>query len=91
MNRFLPPITVGIVAILLSSCARDCAAPVASYGPPPFAGPVYGPSPGIQQYGLPPPAPQYGSPPGTYFNGPPGTPPYGPPPTGQYRAPPGAS
>ncbi len=63
MSRLVPPIIVGIVATLLSACARDCAAPVASYGAPPLAGPVYGPSPGIQQYGLPPPAPQYGSPP----------------------------
>jgi hypothetical protein len=99
MSRLLPPIIAGIVATFLSSCARDCAAPVASYGAPPLAGPVYGPSPGIQQYGLPPSAPQYGPPPGTYSNGAPGRPPYyngapppyGLPPTGQYGAPPGAS
>ena len=83
MSRLLPPITcvfIGIVATtLLSSCARECAAPVAYYGAPPLAGPGYGPGPGIQQYGLPPPAPQYGSPPGAYSNGAsPGTPPLRP-------------
>jgi hypothetical protein len=91
MNRLLPPITcifVGVVATLLSSCARDCVAPVATYGAPPLAGPVYGPNPGVQRYGLPPSAPQYGPPPGTYSNGPPGTALYVPPPTGQYGVPP---
>ena len=67
MNRFLPPITcvfVGMVASLVSSCARDCAAPGTAYDAPPPAGPGYGSGHGIQQYALPPPAPQYGSPPG---------------------------
>src|SRR6266568_2491299 len=93
MNGFLPPITCvfsGMVAHLLSSCARDCAAPGAAYAAPP-----------IQQYPLAPPEPQYGPPPGAppYGASPragpygtsPGAPPYGPPPTGQYGAPPGAS
>jgi hypothetical protein len=91
MHRFLPPITcvfVGVVATLVSSCARDCVAPEAAYA----ARPPAGSGPGIQQYALPPPAPQYGSPPGAYpYGASPGTPPYGPPPTGQYGPPPGAS
>jgi hypothetical protein len=95
MYRFLPPFTcvfVGMVATLVTSCARDCAAPGGAYAAPPPAGPGYGSGPGIQQYALPPPAPQYGSPPGAYpYGASPGPPPYGSPPTGQYGAPPGAS
>jgi hypothetical protein len=87
MNR-LPPITcafVGIVATLVSSCARDCAGPGAAYAAPSSDGPGYGSGPGIQRYELPPPTPQYGSPPGTpQYGPPPGTPQYGQPPGGQY-------
>jgi len=80
MNKFLPPITcafVGVAAILVSSCARDCAAPGAAYAAPPPVAPGYGSGPGIQRYDLPPPGPQYGAPPGTPDYG------HGPPP-GQY-------
>ncbi len=83
MNRFLLPITcvfVGMIAALVSSCARDCAAPGAYAALPP-AGPAYGSGPDIQQYALPSPAPQYGSPPGTpQYGPPPDAPQYGPPP-----------
>jgi hypothetical protein len=85
MTRLLPPITcvfVGMVATLVSSCARDCVAPEAAYAPRPSAGLDYGSGPGIPQYGPPPGAPPYGPPPGSY--------PYGPPPGAQYGAPPGS-
>jgi hypothetical protein len=92
---------VGVVAVLVSSCAQFCPGPEPAYAAPPAAVPGYGTGPGVQQYALPAPAPQYDSPPGAYsygappgaypYGASPGTPPYGPPPTGQYMSPPGAS
>jgi hypothetical protein len=62
MNRRMPPIQcvfAGMVAILVSSCARFCPGPEPAYAAPPPIGPGYGSGHGIQQYALPP--PQYGS------------------------------
>jgi len=57
MTRLLPVITcvfVGMVATLVSSCARDCVAPEAVYAQRPPAGVDYGSGPGPQPYGPPP-------------------------------------
>jgi hypothetical protein len=78
MNRCLPPIHcvfVGMVAILVSSCARFCPGPEPAYAAPPY----YGSPPGVvPQYGQPPGMPRYEQTPGQYE----------PPP--QFEPPPGA-
>src|ERR1051326_2708569 len=76
MPRLLPPITcvfAGMVATVLSSCARDCVAPEAVYAQGPPAGVDYGPGLAPQPYGQPPGSSPYQPPPGS-------PPPYGPPP-----------
>src|SRR6516225_6138857 len=65
MTRVLPAITcvfVGIVATLVSSCARDCVAPEAVYAQRPSAGVDYGSGPGAQPSGPPPGSYPYGPP-----------------------------
>jgi hypothetical protein len=79
MNRFLLPvrcISVGVIAILVSSCASFCPGPEPayaappSYASPPGVVPQYGQPPGVPQYEQAPgqyvPPPQYGPPPGAY-------------------------
>jgi hypothetical protein len=70
MNRFLLPvrcISVGVIAILVSSCASFCPDPEPAYAAPPS----YASPPGVvPQYEQAPgqyvPPPQYGPPPGPY-------------------------
>ena len=81
-----------MVAILVSSCARDCAAPEAVYAERPPAGVDYGPGPGPPPYGQPPGSYPYGPPPGAPpYGTSPGSYPYGPAPGAQYGPRPGNS
>jgi hypothetical protein len=79
MYRCLPPIHcvfVGVLAILLASCARFCPGPDPAYAAPPYYGsaagvvPKYGQPPGMPQYEQSPgqyePPPQFEPPPGAY-------------------------